>query len=89
VTLAESAIAGAAGVEARCDDPFGEGDGRVVISAREADLDALRALAGPLALERIGLVGGGAIVLNGQSLPLDEAREIWESALPGAMEGGV
>ncbi len=87
VALAESAIAGGLGVSAACDDPFGEGDGRVVISARSADLPALAELAGELALREIGRVGGDAIVIDGEALPLDEATRIWESALPAAVEG--
>jgi phosphoribosylformylglycinamidine synthase len=87
VALAESAIAGGLGVSASCDDPFGEGDGRVVISARFADLPALAELAGGLPLREIGRVGGDAIVIDGEALPLDEATRIWESALPAAVEG--
>jgi phosphoribosylformylglycinamidine synthase subunit PurL len=89
VTLAESAMAGRLGVAARCQDPFGEGDGRVVVSVREADLAELRELAGDLPLEQIGSVGGDAIVLDGRQLPLDEALRIFESALPDAVEGAA
>ena len=89
VALAESAIAGRVGVTAACDDPFGEGDGRVVISVRGADVQAVAELAGELPLREIGRVGGDAIVLAGASLPLDEAVRIWESALPAAVEGGI
>jgi phosphoribosylformylglycinamidine synthase len=89
VTLAESAIAGGVGVTASCDDPFGEGEGRVVISARPDDVAALAELAGPLSLREIGRVGGDAIVLDGAALPIDEAVRIWESALPDAVEGAA
>jgi phosphoribosylformylglycinamidine synthase subunit PurL len=89
VALAESAMAGGLGVSASCDDPFGEGDGRVVISARSDDLSALAGLAGELPLRHIGRVGGDAIVIDGEALPLDEATRIWESALPAAVEGGA
>ena len=89
VALAESAIAGGVGVAARCDDAFGEGDGRVVISCREQDVDALTGLADGLPLTRIGRVGGAAIELSGQALPLAEAAAIYESALPAAVEGGA
>jgi len=87
VTLAESAIAGRIGVVADCDQPFSEGDGRAVISAGEQDVEALAALAGELPLRRIGRVGGDAIVLSGQALPLAEAAGIYESALPATVEG--
>jgi phosphoribosylformylglycinamidine synthase subunit PurL len=89
VTLAESAMAGGLGVAARCQDPFGEGDGRVVVSAREADVAELRELAGDLPLEQIGSVGGGSIDLDGRQLPLSEALSIFESALPDAVEGAA
>jgi phosphoribosylformylglycinamidine synthase II len=87
VTLAESAIAGGLGVRASCDDPFGEGEGRVVISARPDNVAALTELAAALPLREIGRVGGDAIVLDGAALPVDEAVRIWESALPDAVEG--
>ena len=88
VTIAESAIAGGLGVDADCPDPFGEGDGRVVISARADDVAALEQLAGELPLRRIGHVGGTEIVLSGQAVSLAEAAEIWEGALGAAVEGG-
>jgi phosphoribosylformylglycinamidine synthase subunit PurL len=87
VTIAESAIAGAVGVEADCPDPFGEGDGRVVISAHAEDVAALEQLAGELPLRLIGRVGGADIILSGQAVPLAEAAEIWEGALGAAVEG--
>ena len=87
VTLAESAIAGGVGVSASCDDPFGEGDGRVVISARSGDVAALAELAGDLPVREIGRVGGDAIVIDEAALQLGEAAQIWESALPQAVEG--
>jgi phosphoribosylformylglycinamidine synthase len=86
VAVAESAMAGSIGVDVRCDDPFGEGDGRVVISARADDVAALEQLAGPLPLRVLGTVGGEAIVLSGQAVSLDEASRIYESALPAAVE---
>ena len=87
VTLAESAIAGGVGVSASCDDPFSEGDGRVVVSARAGDVSALAELAGDLLLREIGRVGGDAIVIDEATLQLGEATQIWESALPQAVEG--
>ena len=89
VTLAESAIAGGIGVVARLDQPFSEGDGRAVISVFERTVDALSALAGELPLRRIGRVGGDAIVLPRQALPLTDAAGIYESALPAAVEGSA
>jgi phosphoribosylformylglycinamidine synthase len=85
VALAESAIMGGIGVSARCDDPFGEGDGRVVISARREHVAALHELAGALALEELGTVGGTEIAIGAAILPLNEAVEIFENALPAAL----
>ncbi len=85
VALAESAIMGGIGVSARCDDPFGEGDGRVVISARRQDVPALRELAGALPLDELGTVGGTEIAIGDAILPVSEAAEIFEHALPAAL----
>ncbi len=85
VALAESAIMGGIGVSARCDDPFGEGDGRVVISARRQDVPALRELAGVLPLDELGAVGGREIAIGDAILPVSEAAEIFEHALPAAL----
>ena len=55
VAVAESAMAGGIGVRVEeADDLFGEGDGRVVVSARRADVAALRKLAAGLPLRRWG-----------------------------------
>jgi phosphoribosylformylglycinamidine synthase subunit PurL len=90
VALAESAIMGGTGVSARCDDPFGEGDGRVVISARREHVAALQGLAGALALEELGTVGGTEIAIGAAILPLSEAVEIFENALPATLgEAGM
>jgi phosphoribosylformylglycinamidine synthase len=85
VALAEAAIMGGIGVTARCEDPFGEGDGRVVISASGDDVPALRELAGSLPLDEIGSVGGAEIAIGAAILPLSEAIEIFETALPAAL----
>jgi phosphoribosylformylglycinamidine synthase II len=85
VALAEAAIMGGIGVTARCQDPFGEGDGRVVISASGRDVAALRELVGSLPLEEIGSVGGAEIAIGAAILPLSEAIEIFETALPIAL----
>ena len=86
MALAESAIAGGIGVSAGCDDAFGEGDGRAVVTALPEHVEQLAALAGPLSLQPIGEVGGDAIVLSGQPLALDEAAEIYGSALQRSVE---
>jgi phosphoribosylformylglycinamidine synthase len=85
VALAEAAIMGRIGVSAHCGDPFGEGDGRVVISAPAEHVAALRELAGELPLRELGTVGGTEILIGDAILPLSEAIEIFESALPMAL----
>ena len=52
-------------------------------ASASGDAEALAALAGELPLRQIGRVGGDAIVLSGQTLPLAEAAGIYESALAG------
>jgi phosphoribosylformylglycinamidine synthase len=86
VALAESAIMGGIGISARCDDPFGEGDGRVVVSARAEHVAALVELAGLLPLQELGSVGGTEIAIGDAILPLSEAVEIFENALPAALK---
>jgi phosphoribosylformylglycinamidine (FGAM) synthase-like enzyme len=92
VAIAESAIGGGVGVEAIVEDLFAEGEGRAVLSARPGDVPALRRLAGPLPLEQIGETGGDAIRLTGDArvtLSLTEARRLYESAIPLAVDGGA
>jgi len=90
VAVAESAIAGGIGVRVEeAPDLFGEGDGRVVISARRADVPALRKLSGPVPLKRIGTVGGGEIAVGPARVALADATDLYEGALPRIMEGGA
>jgi phosphoribosylformylglycinamidine synthase subunit PurL len=90
VAVAESAIAGSVGVRVEeAPDLFGEGDGRVVISARRADVAALRKLAGPVPLRRLGTVGGAAIAVGPARIALADAADLYEGALPRIMEGGA
>ncbi|HEY2868536.1 MAG TPA: phosphoribosylformylglycinamidine synthase subunit PurL [Gaiellales bacterium] len=90
VAVAESAMAGKIGVRVEeAPDLFGEGDGRVVISARRADVPALRKLAGPVPLKRIGTVGGGEIAVGPARIALADAIDLYEGALPRLMEGGA
>ncbi len=88
VCVSESAITGGVGVDAQVDDLFGEGDGRAVVSARPADVDALHELAGGLPLREIGTVGGDRIRLGDEiDLSLGEAAAMHDAALPAAMAG--
>jgi phosphoribosylformylglycinamidine synthase subunit PurL len=90
VAVAESAMAGGIGVRVEeAPDLFGEGDGRVVISARRADVAALRKLAGGVPLRRLGAVGGTEIAVGPARIALAEAVELYEGALPRIMEGGA
>jgi hypothetical protein len=51
---------------------------------------ALQELAGALALEELGTVGGTEIAIGAAILPLSEAVEIFENALPAALgEAGM
>jgi len=88
VAVAESAMAGGIGARVEgADDLFGEGQGRVVVSARKADVAALRRLAGDLPLRRLGAVGGDEVAVGGARIPLAEARDLYEGALPRIMDG--
>ena len=90
VAVAESAMAGNVGVRVEeAPDLFGEGDGRVVISARRADAAALRKLAGAVPLKRLGAVGGAEIAVGPARIALADAVELYEGALPRIMEGGA
>jgi phosphoribosylformylglycinamidine synthase len=90
VAVAESAMAGGIGVRVEeAPDLFGEGDGRVVISARRADVPALRRLSGPVPVKRIGTVGGGEIAVGPARIALADAIDLYEGALPRIMEGGA
>jgi phosphoribosylformylglycinamidine synthase len=83
VALAEMALAGGIGavIDAMLDAAaaFGEDQGRYVVTAA-AGVE----LAGA---ERIGTVGGDALVLNGSVLALAALRRVHEAALPAMMAG--
>jgi phosphoribosylformylglycinamidine synthase len=88
VAVAESAMAGGIGVRVEeANDLFGEGDGRVVVSARRADVAALRKLAAGLPLRRVGTVGGTEIAVGPARIALADAVAAYEGALPGIMDG--
>ena len=88
VTLCESAIFGGTGVRsAPLDDWFGEGDGRVLVSAPPpavAELSSLAATHG-VAVRELGTVGGDEIVLGDTAISLDTARAVYDSALTDAL----
>jgi len=101
VALAESAMAGGIGVTAqvgpgRRDDEvmFGEGGGRMLVSlpADEALVSRFLDLGTggePVRIQRLGVVGGDAVVMriagNEVALPVERAREAYERGLPEAL----
>jgi phosphoribosylformylglycinamidine synthase II len=86
VAIAESAILGSIGVDAPDPgDPFSEGDGRAVVSARPEHLAALEELAGDLPLRRLGTVGGERIAVAGAEITVAEATALYEGAIPRAL----
>jgi phosphoribosylformylglycinamidine synthase len=90
VAVAESAMAGGIGVRVEeAGDLFGEGDGRVVVSARRADVAALRKLASGVPLRRLGAVGGTEIAVGPARIALAEAVSAYEGAIPRIMDGAA
>ena len=68
-------------------DLFGEGDGRVVVSARRGDVAALRRLATDVPLRRLGAVGGTEIAVGPARISLADGVEASEQALSRIMDG--
>ncbi|MFH1482816.1 MAG: phosphoribosylformylglycinamidine synthase subunit PurL, partial [Chloroflexota bacterium] len=95
VALAESSIAGNIGfqgtkLKGRLDEfLFGEGGGRVVVSASPGKAPALRrlALAHQVPLIRLGAVGGDTFTFGPVSLPLAEIAQAWRGGLEEALAG--
>ncbi len=96
VALAESAFAGGIGAQvalpaaARADVAlFGECGGRVIVSCRAADADAIRTLAGALPVAELGVVGGSEIAIRlsdiAVSVGVDAANDAYERAIPEAL----
>ena len=83
--VAEAAIAGSVGASVEADDLFGEGDGRVVVTAADVDVAALRELAGDMPLREIGTVGGAAIRVGAAELSLAEAAALHDAGIPNAV----
>ena len=69
-------------------DPFGEGDGRAVVSVRPEHVAALEELAGDLPLRRLGTVGGERIAVAGAEIGVAEATALYEGAIPRALGSG-
>jgi phosphoribosylformylglycinamidine (FGAM) synthase-like enzyme len=83
--VAEACIAGSVGAAVEADDLFAEGDGRVVVTAREQDVEALRELAGDLPLRRFGTVGGATILVGAAEVSLAEAAALHEAGIFNAV----
>jgi len=96
IAVAESALVGGIGVT--CDGLdstgvdltvalFSESQSRFLVSCRSRDVSAFESICQRhrVAVRQIGSVGGQTISLGGRiSMPLGEAREVWESALSSA-----
>ena len=67
---------------------FAENQGRIVLSIRTDDAEKFEDLAKQrgVAILRLGAVGGSRLVIKGLvDLPLAEARQAWENAIPSMM----
>ena len=96
LAVTESAITGGRGCQVtlpsgrRADeDLFGEGGARVLVSCRPSALPGLLEMAGMVNAAPIGLVTGDEVrvTVAGETLALglDEARDAYEAAIPGAL----
>nr|BCX00889.1 MAG: phosphoribosylformylglycinamidine synthase subunit PurL [Bacteroidota bacterium] len=96
VALAESCLFGNLGARVRLEDPirpdallFGEGQSRVLISARPDDLSAIvsRARDFQVPVQVLGTVGGDRLKINDWiDLPLEAIRRVYEFAIPRRMQ---
>jgi phosphoribosylformylglycinamidine synthase len=98
VALAESCINGDIGADVtipkgrRADEAmFGEGGGRVIISCHPDNVAAIQGLAtGGITATVIGEVGGDDVLVtiggSTTQVPRSQLREVWEGAIPQALE---
>ena len=95
VTLAESAIVGEIGVDIRLGPVdrldatlFGEAGARAIVSVDSEDAPKLAELAAQVgvAAMMVGMVGGERLEVGPISLPLNEATDAWNSALPSLLD---
>jgi len=92
VAIAEMALAGERGckIESQAPDAsfwYGEDQARYVITTRDPDAFIAAAEAAAVPYMLMGLVGGDALTLCGESVTIAWLREIHESWLPEYMEG--
>lgn len=80
VAVAEIAIGSGVGVDVEDDHLFCEDPHRFVLAAHPGSVDFPTDLA-----RHVGLMGGDVINLNGSSISLAKARDLYENALPRRM----
>ena len=82
VAIAEVCIASGVGATVETENPFSEDPHRFLAVMERGSAEVPQDLA-----RRIGSIGGDQIVVNGVSLPLDTAVDLWTTALPEALAG--
>jgi phosphoribosylformylglycinamidine synthase subunit PurL len=101
VAVAEMAISGGVGASIEIDTPtqspnplharlFGEDQGRYVIAVSPASADAIEQEAGRvgIAARRIGIAGGGRLIVNRtHAISVEELRSLYEGWFPAYMSG--
>lgn len=96
LAAAEMALRGNVGVSIEGDSTlpasawfFGEDQGRYLLACAPGSLDALLGFAKDAGVpaRKVGETGGDAISLAGSKITLDVARDAYEGALPGVMQG--
>jgi hypothetical protein len=75
-------IASGVGATVETENPFSEDPHRFLAVMERGSAEVPQDLA-----RRIGSIGGDQIVVNGVSLPLDTAVDLWTTALPEALAG--
>jgi phosphoribosylformylglycinamidine synthase len=82
VALAEICIASGAGAAVETENPLSEDPHRVLVVAEPGTVQMPADIA-----RKIGEIGGEAISINGASVPLAEAADLWGHALERALAG--
>lgn len=82
VALAEICIASGVGAKVESDNPFSEDPHRFLLVAHPDSVDLPDDIA-----RRIGTMGGDAVVINEESIPLADCADAWHHALERALAG--
>jgi phosphoribosylformylglycinamidine synthase len=82
VALAEICIASGVGALVEADNPFSEDPHRFLAVAEAGAIDPEEGVG-----RLIGSIGGDSITINGQSVELNQASEVWHGAIPSLMNG--